>query len=356
MKNRMKSETLGMLSHNLESFCPELKDHFMCPVCLTAISLDDKKRITRAHIFPKAAKGKLLTFLCDKCNGVLGTRQDKWFGEYLKILNQRAPSMPAIDIKDGFFFIDGIKVNGRWEEGEHGGLEFLIHIDRNPPKIIELMKQKFENQPPTFKVEFSLPILAKRKLVEVGLLTAGYLLWFRSLGYSWVLQGYLDPVREQILKPEEDILKTRFIAYCKGVRWSPWIGLVTISSEIMLTMGIEDSLVLFPPADRPNLYSTLCQDFQGKIGKNFRLLQFSLRPYYGPKVAVLFDNRYLVAPNMIRSMGLYDLVIFFSSQDTRAVLLGPTTREISKELKKSPGVKYTKINNGPIISSKKFWK
>jgi hypothetical protein len=218
------------------------------------------------------------------------------------------------------------------------------------------MKNKFENRPPRIQLSFSLPILAKRKMIEVGLLTAGYLLWFRSLGYSWVLQKYLGPVREQIKRPENDILKTRFVAYCEGIRWRPWIGLVTISGEIMLTMGIEDSLVLFPPADRPDLYSTLCQDFQGKIGKDFRVLQFSPRPYYGPKVAVLFDNRFVVAPNMIRSVGFFDLVIFFSSQDTRGILLAPTTREISKELEKSPGVKYVKINNGPVISSKKFWK
>jgi len=356
MKDRSAIEALGMLSDNLESFCPELKGHFMCPVCLTAIPLHEKKRITQAHIFPKAAKGKLITFLCKKCNSDLGTRQDKWFGEYLKLINHKAPSIFATDIKDGFFFIDGIKINGRWEERKQGGLEFIMHIDRNPPNIIELMKKKFDNRPPTIKIEFSLPILKKRRLVEVGLLTAGYLMWFRALGYSWVLQKYLDPVREQIKRPEEDILKTRFIAYCKGIRWKPWIGLVTISGEIMLTMGIEDSHVVFPPADRPHLYSSLCQDFNGRIGKDLRPLQFSPKPYYGPMVGVFFDNRVIVAPDMMRSKSDYDLVIAFSSRDTRAQLLGPTTKERFKELEKSPGAEKLKIDFSPIIDDRKFWK
>jgi hypothetical protein len=356
MKDRFKIETIAMLSDNLESFCPALKGHFMCPICLTVIPLTDKKRITKAHIFPEAAGGKLNTFLCDKCNGFFGSRQDKWFGEYLKLINRRDPDMLATDIKDGFFYIDGTKVNGRWEENEQGGLRFIIHIDRNPPNIIELMKRKFENRPPKLKVEFSLPILAKRRLVEVGLLTAGYLLWFRGLGYSWVLQKYLNPVREQIKRPEEDVLKTRFVAYCKGIRWRPWIGLITISGEIMLTMGIEDSQVFFPPADRPYLYSSLCQDFNGRIGKDLRPLQFSPKPYYGPKVAVFFDNRVIVAPDMMRSKSDYDLVIYFSSQDTKAQLLSTITRERFKELEHSPEAEKLKIDFVPVIDTRKFWK
>jgi hypothetical protein len=59
---------------------------------------------------------------------------------------------------------------------------------------------------------------------------------------------------------------------------------------------------------------------------------------------------------MIRNKGCYDLVIFFSSRNTKAVLLGPTTRERAKELEKSPGVERIKVDVGPVIDNKKFWK
>lgn len=356
MSNNFKAKILSMLSKNLEAFCPELKDHFMCPTCMKVIPLQEKNRITEAHIIPKAAKGKLKTYLCDECNPRFGSNQDKWFGEYIKLKNRKSPNIMATDIKDGFFWIDGMKVNGQWKERKEGGIEFIIHEDRNSPQIRDTIKEKFGRKPEKIKVTFSIPILGKINEIEIGLLTAGYLMWFGHLGYSWVLQKHLDPIREQILNPHEEILKTRYIVYCEGIRWRPWIGLVTISGEIMLTMGIESSLVLFQPADRINLYDELCEDFTGKVGTDIRVINFFSEPFYGPKVGVLFDRRILVAPDMIKSEGFYDIVMSFTSGSTIGQLLYPCSKEKFEELKKLPNSVYTRIKDGPIIDNNKFWK
>lgn len=45
----------------------------------------------------------------------------------------------------------------------------------------------------------SLKVEGSPDLVTLGFLTAGYLLWFRELGYSWALQQHLGPVRDLIL-------------------------------------------------------------------------------------------------------------------------------------------------------------
>lgn len=48
-----KWNSLRMISHNLEAFAPELKGHFMCPLCMRRILLDKKNEITQAHIVPR---------------------------------------------------------------------------------------------------------------------------------------------------------------------------------------------------------------------------------------------------------------------------------------------------------------
>lgn len=318
---------LKMLSSNLEFFYPELKNHFLCPTCLTAIPLTEKEMISEAHIIPKKAKGKLKIYLCKECNNYFGRKQDKWFGEHMRLSREDATSILATDIKDGYFWIDNIRVNGHWAQKQNGSLSFYIHIDRNSPEVNDLMKKKFGLHPPSINLSLSLPILRHEKMIDIGFLTAGYLLWFGALGYSWVLQSHLNIIREQILNPEKEILKKRYIAYCNKVKWQPWVGLVTISNEISLTMGLENTFVLFSPMDQPELYSKLGNDFNGKVAQNIYPLRFWKKPYYGEPVCLAFDNRMLVAPDVILDKDLPFLVIQFTSGSSKAQL----GRSICKE-------------------------
>jgi len=355
MSSKFKLNILNMLSENLRSFCPELNNHFMCPTCLTGIPLNRRDQISEAHIIPKAAGGTFKTYLCDKCNSYFGRKQDKWFGEYLKIRDKQTPNVMVTDIKDGYFRIDGVKVNGEWKTSIEKGFEFIIHKNRNSPEVLKLIEEKYRNKPGKIKISFSIPILKKKRYIDVGLLTAGYLFWFANLGYSWVFQKHLNPIREQILNPEKKILKSRFIVFCKGIRWKPWIGLISISNEIMLVFGIENSLVLFQPADRLNLYEEICNDFEGKIGTDIRPISFFQKPFYGPKVGLLFNERMLVAPDMMTSSCHYEVVILFTSNNTEAKILKPCSRGKAEELEKKPDTIKFKIPNGPLIDRKKFW-
>jgi hypothetical protein len=353
-----KDKILKMLSSSLEFFYPELRKQFLCPTCLTSIPLHKKGNITEAHIIPRKAQGKLRTYLCKDCNSLFGRKQDKWFGELVRLNTEEATSIFATDIRDGHFWIDNIRVNGDWEQKQNGTLSFYIHKDRNSPGINALMQDKFGMRPPTISLSLSFPVLKHERMIEIGFLTAAYLMWFRALGYSWVLQSHLNTIREQIMNPEKDILKTRFVAYCNKIKWRPWIGLVTISDEIALAMGLENTLVLFPPMDRPELYSKLENDFTGKVGKDIRPLQFWRKPYYGEPVCLAFDNRMLVAPDAAMDEGLPSLIIQFVSGSVEAQLLRPVSKEEFKQKAKTPGsteihIDTTHVKRDSKISIKK---
>lgn len=347
-----KLKILKMLSENLKVFKPDYAEHFLCPICLEAIPLKRYEEISEAHIIPKAAGGNLKTYLCKRCNNTFGTRQDKWFGEFLKTVDPEKPKLFSTDIKEGSFWIDDLKINGAWQEDKTGGLSFYIRKDRNSPGTNKLIEEKFKNRPPSVKLRVSVPILKYKRMIEVGFLTAGYLMWFGALGYSWVLQEHLNPIREQILNPDKDLLKGQFIVFCEQVRWRPWIGLATIEDEIVLVMGLENVLVLFPPTDRPHLYSKFESYPPTKIGKDLRPVSFSPKPFYGPCVRVLYNDRFLVFPSVFPPTNA-SIGILFTSGSVEGQVLYPVSREKAEELKKMDNVVRIRPEFSPLI---KDWK
>jgi len=210
-KNKSKNtkmKYLKGLSKNLELFYPEFNNSFMCPICLKIISLSNKNRISEAHIIPKAAGGNVKTYLCTSCNNNFGSQQDKWFGEHVR-LNEKKKHMLQTNIKKGYFLFNDIKINGEWKYAQNNKLELLIYGNRNSPEMNDHILSKFQKEIPK-SLSMPIPILGKDRLIKVGYLTAAYLLCFATFGYSWILQSYLDEIRNQIQTPEEKIISEIF--------------------------------------------------------------------------------------------------------------------------------------------------
>ena len=310
----------------------------MCPLCLTTIPLSQKTRISDAHIIPKAAKGKLETYLCSKCNSTLGSKQDKWFGEYIRLSNLEIPTLPLTTIKDGYFWIDNIKVNGHWEADINKGISLYINKDRNSPetnKIIEKMRN-LKN------LRLPMPIMRNKRMINVGFLTAAYLMWFRALGYSWVFQFHLNKFREQILNPQKEILDAFYIARINGLRWdSHWIGITTIADEMFPTVGLEDHVIFFPSAYNPEGYSKLENLLNSQFSiKDLNPLQFSWNSVYGPPVFLLYENKLVVQADNAQHLDFSKVVtIVFTSESQEGQLMSPITKEEFDKKTKLPSTK-----------------
>jgi hypothetical protein len=79
------------LAASFRKFCPEVVDSWMCPTCLEVIPCHRRQEANEAHIVPQPAGGTLITVLRRDCNSKFGTKQDKWLGEYLCILQSNLP-------------------------------------------------------------------------------------------------------------------------------------------------------------------------------------------------------------------------------------------------------------------------
>ncbi len=328
-----KEHILRMLSENLNRFRSDLENHFLCPICLEAIPLHKSERISAAHIVPDAAGGRIKTYLCkgrkgeSDCNSRFGQKQDKWFGEFIRLARDDDATIFDTKIKESRFVWNGVPVNGEWLRDEDGGFRFDIHKERNSPETLErLMRDRNKmyplDKPPKHTVQIETPLAGETRMIRMGFLTAGFLMWFRALGYSWALQKHLESFRKQILNPQDDILADPFMVAVDEMSWSePWIGVVSLGGEMFLTMGFINALVLFPPVDRPDAASRLPADLNGMAVDGGLPIEFSPKPYYGPSVAVSLDNRLLVAPDlMMRTGETTDLHFHFQADMEEALI------------------------------------
>ena len=174
MKKRYK--IARKLSEDLCKFDKSLYGKFMCPVCTELYDVGDKNNITDAHIIPESAGGKELTLLCRSCNSKLGSKQDKWFSEFLNIIMDEGKTILSAKSKSKYIEVNGVKVRGDIREEEDGNIGVYLYKNRNPPgKIDEII---FGSET---SLSFEIPLSKNQHQVEVGFLTAAYLMWFKQM-------------------------------------------------------------------------------------------------------------------------------------------------------------------------------
>lgn len=339
-QKRARLQRLRELALHLTALEPDIRDSFMCPVCRRVIPLHDEEEITDAHIVPKAAGGVASTFLCKRtCNSPFGARQDKWFGEHVRLARQEKPSIFDTRIQPKTFNIDGVPVQGFISTGADGGIDVRIDVHRNSPATNRLLDERFKSRPQAFNLTIPFPLLVQERLIRIGYLTAAYLRCFEAFGYSWVLQTYLDPLREQILHPEKEIF-TPTIPKLEGARWggAGWLGIVSTRDDVWLGYGLNDRIVLFPPIDRRDTRLAKVDGIQTRV----RLLREFL-PMEQP-AGLAFDNRLLIAPDAMLAGRVPGVFSFYRSEGGPPQIVTAVSEQRAAELASDPTTVHFRIS------------
>jgi hypothetical protein len=325
-KKDKKGILVGRIAENLRSFYPELDRHFMCPTCLAVLPIAESSRISEAHITPRAAGGSLKTYICKDCNDKFGASQDRWLGDYLQLrrrFQERQATFLDMPSKPGYFVVDGTRVQGTFRTESDGSLGFYIYQDKTAP---DALRRVLSSHPKAITIP--MPLLGKKALVNVGFLTAAYLLWFKELGYSWALQAHLDQVRQQIQHPEQEIISGRFWVTCNDQFFEqPWVGVAFIRDEVVLVAAIADRLVLLPAADRKNFYSILEERFES-LASRYHRLHFADAHKFGGPVGVVYRDRLMIAPDtLLREPERSVYIMYPPGDEFNPKLLFHTTEE-----------------------------
>lgn len=342
-KQRQKEarrQKLRKLASHLTALEPGITDSFRCPVCPRVIPLLEEGSITDAHIVPKVAGGRASTFLCKGCNSTFGTRQDKWFGEHVRLAKELSPNIFDTRIQPKSFTIDDVPVHGSVWTDAAGNINFAVHLGRNPPAIDRLIREKFGSKPAMLRASFPFPIMRQGRMIDLGFLTAAYLAWFGAFGYSWALQSYLDPVREQILHPDKDIFRATMVR-AQGRRWAGALGIVSTPAEVFLGFGVLDRMVLFPPIDRP----TARLDADAKMDVMVRPVREVLTPEQptGLVYATRSDTRVLIAPDAMLARRAPLVLLLYQSESERVDVLSRISDERWEALVRDPSSIHRKV-------------
>lgn len=323
LKKKRKLELLRSLSGELESFSSDYNNHFMCPTCMDVIPLEESDRISVAHVLPQAAGGRDTTFLCRDCNSLFGQKQDKWFGELVRLLRAEQPSVLETSVKENWFEIDGLRVNGKWQTGADGGLEFFIFQNHNSPETLAKLDAAFADRPHELAMKLTIPLMKREHLISVGLMTAGYLAWFRFIGYAWVFQSHLDPVRSQILDPDAEAATGARVVSFDDFRADTWFGFIPIGPEHRLAFGVDSHFIVFPSHRGPEA-APIPNSLE--IGRS-DIKSLSKQPQipYGVPTSLIYRDEVLILPDNVASLGERQRVLFFPDDQTPPQILRPAS-------------------------------
>lgn len=278
------------LSLELLSFGECFRDGFLCPTCMKQFHVEqDSDSYTAGHITPEAAGGKEWTILCRECNSRFGEHQDKWFGEYLYVLQNPEGTFFHAKSKSKYITVNGVAVSGRVAASdEDGAIEVFTPINRNPPGKIESIPHGEE-----LEVQFTPEITKHMNEVQIGYITAAYLKWFSLAGYSWAMQSTLEPVRKQILDCDYFLDGAKVVDLTLEEIFEPDIGVIVESGHVYPCCLLYDRAVIFPaPKGAPSPKNV---DFSAEYQVHLLNLARLDAPY-----AVSFEGKELIRPDMLK--------------------------------------------------------
>ena len=289
---KARRQLTNFLSHHLSTFGDGFTGLVVCPTCMTQLhSEDDFEALSAGHIVPESAGGKDWTLLCKTCNSDFGKRQDKWFGEYLCILKNPEGTFLHSKSKSKYITVNGVKVSGKFGISEtDGAVEVFLPINRNPPGKVDSVPRG-----DTLEVQFTPELVKHVNEVQVGYITTAYLMWFKEIGYNWVLQSSQALVRKQIIECNYMLDGAKVVELQGEQLHEPDIGVIIESGHVYPCCLIYDRVVIFPAPSGSKAPSPKKILFNTTYELHLLTLKIMNKPY-----SVSIDKIIAVLPDMLR--------------------------------------------------------
>jgi len=208
------SENLNSIKkENFIQLEPDIPNSYICPLCtkcLSNIELDQTRDncLTLEDVPPKKLGGKPLTLTCKKCNNSAGSLLDEELRKKL-VSDEFFEGIPGAIVDAKLNLSKDLFISGTLSHRKSGGLS--VHLFKNGPNAkekkshcIDKVRERLENNG-LREVGFNLKMYRKCH-PEVALLRIAYLLAFSTFGNGYLFNPNLELIREQIKKPNENIL------------------------------------------------------------------------------------------------------------------------------------------------------
>jgi hypothetical protein len=212
MNQPLKAALFARFSKDLAQFRPDLDGMYMCPICMEVFSEETipQEKLTDGHIWPalirEMCEGNLEQYrvlLCQDCNNRSGQQGDAHM-QTVELVRKGQDTGKLYQTK--FLTIEDwntgeiITVRGdvEMQEGDNNFTFGTPTKINNPTDIAKL------NDPARSEREYTIIVRNEHKYqvhhAPVGWVTAAYLFAFWHLGYRYILQHSLAPIRKYIMQ------------------------------------------------------------------------------------------------------------------------------------------------------------
>lgn len=234
------SENLNAIKK--ESFIqldPDIPNSFICPLCIRCFSaneLDQTRNncLTLEDVPPKKLGGKPLTLTCKECNNQAGTLLDVSLKKKLAI-DEFSEKIPGAIVDAKLNLDKDLYISGTLSHRKGG--ELNVHLFKDGPVAKEKKSHCIERVGEHLKnnglreIDFNVKTY-KINHPEVALLRIAYLLAFSTFGHGFLFNPNLELIREQIKKPNKNILPNFGVINDDFANQKPGIYLVVEPKEL----------------------------------------------------------------------------------------------------------------------------
>ncbi|MFD5518634.1 HNH endonuclease [Streptomyces sp. NPDC127066] len=189
--------------------------YYACPCCLFAFPYAalEARNLTIEHVPPESLGGKAMLLTCKRCNNDAGRDFDSHAQKRAEFQNMMLGNGTTRPMR-AVFEADGIQINGEAQRAGNGW--FLQGVPkRNRKEKLDAHEKALRaaserGESPDLK--FTIKERISSRHADVSWVRSAYLAAFSALGWRYILQPALNPIREQI-KPGSSATLPSIIGY-----------------------------------------------------------------------------------------------------------------------------------------------
>lgn len=264
------------------------KKGLLCPLCFKLFREEGLKQkysdsLTLEDIPPKKLGGKASILTCKKCNNESGHKLDS------KLLRQRhvnsflkGDQNSNVDV---FVAIEGsFRAKGNLTLDSKKNIFRLHFNDDNTKRIVESLR-KLPNEGISKELSFRFEE-PSRRISQIAELRIAYLIAFSKWGYALIIENTYQPIRDQIIEPEKEILPSFGVMNPEELSHGDGLFIVTEPRELSSILVIfslklkhktEKRAVLLPGLgeDCMKFYETI-RNLKGKTNLKYTEITFDI--------------------------------------------------------------------------------
>lgn len=182
---------------------PGATDSFVCPLCMGSFKKEDiyNGDLSVEHVPPKSIKAVVKTMTCTRCNNTIGTKLQRFMANDVR----RKELEAGVELKKPFrakvqmpglkFDIDIVSTDGRtWRA--------VSPMSILPP---DLRRKEAAKKIVGTTASISLKGIGTKEMLDRAYLHSSYLVLFSLLGYPYIMQPFMEEIRQQIIKGQPSI-------------------------------------------------------------------------------------------------------------------------------------------------------